>query len=121
MNPDKNIVDKNIVAFLSLVNECPKIFQPEAWQDLPDLATEIASLADNESAIADTIKNWCKKHGLGKALRTLREVTPGKPIQGTLEPLENLTKTIPDKIMNAYKQAQNPGVITTADTSDESR
>ena len=113
---------KTINAFLSLVNECSGIFQPEAWQDLPDLATEIAGLADNESAIADTIKNWCKKHGLGKALRdSLREVTPGKPIQGTLEPLENLTKTIPDIIMDAYKQAQKLGAITTADTSDESR
>ena len=113
---------KTINAFLSLLNECSGIFQPEAWQDLPNLATEIAKLADNESAIADTIKNWCLDRDLGDELRdSLREVTPGKPIQGTLEPLENLTKIIPDIIMNAYKQAQKPGVITTADTSDESR
>jgi len=114
---------KNIVGFLSLLNESPGFFQMEAWQDLPDLATEIANLADNESAIADTIKNWCKKHGLGKALRdSLREISdPGQPIKSTLEPLENLTKTIPDIIMDAYKQAQKTGTITTADTSNESR
>ena len=122
MKPDKNILDKNIVAFLSLVNDCPKIFTLEAWQDLPNLATEIANLPENESAIVDTIKNWCLDRDLGDELRdSLREVTPGKPIQGTLEPLENLTKTIPDIIMDAYKQAQKPGAITTADTSDESR
>ena len=115
-------IHKNIVAFLSLLNESPGFFQMEAWQDLPDLATEIANLPENESAIADTIKNWCKKHGLGKALRdSLREVTPGKPIPGTGEPLVNLTKIIPDNIMNAYKQAQKLGAITTADTSDESK
>ena len=114
--------DNNIVAFLSLLNECPKIFQPEAWHDLPNLATEIAKLADNESAIADTIKNWCLDRDLGDELRdSLREVTPGKPIRDTLEPLVNLTKPIPDIIMDAYKKAQKPGVITTADTSDESR
>jgi len=112
---------KNIVAFLSLLNESPEFFQMEAWQNLPDLATEIENLADNESDIADTIKNWCKKHGLGKVLRTRREVTPGKPLPSTLEPLENLTKTIPQIIMDAYNQAQKPGAITTADTSNESR
>jgi len=114
--------DKNIVAFLSLLNECPEIFTLEVWQDLPDLATEIANLADNESAIVDTIKNWCVDRDLGDELRdSLREVTPGKPLPSTLEPLENLTKTIPDIIMDAYKQAQKTGTITTADTSNESR
>ena len=122
MKSDKNILDKNIVAFLSLVNDCPKIFTLEAWQDLPNLATEIANLPENESAIVDTIKNWCLDRDLGDELRdSLREVTPGKPIRDTQEPLVNLTKIIPDNIMNAYKQAQKPGAITTADTSDESR
>ncbi len=77
---------KNIVAFLSLLNKCPGIFQSEAWQDLPNLATEIGNLADNESAIADTIKDWCVDRNLGDELRSsVREVSdPGQPIQTTL-------------------------------------
>jgi len=113
--------DKNIIAFLSLLNECTEIFTLESWQDLPDLATEITNLANNESAIVDTIKNWCLDRDLGDELRdSLREISdPGQSLPSTLEPLENLTKTIPKMIMDAYKQAQKPGAITTADTSNE--
>ena len=114
---------KTINAFLSLLNECSGIFQPEAWQDLPNLATEIANLANNESVIADTMKNWCLNHNLGEELRrSVREISdPGEALPTTLPPLENLTKIIPKTIMDAYKQGQQPGALNTRDTNNESK
>ncbi|MEG4286245.1 hypothetical protein QUB68_24245 [Microcoleus sp. A006_D1] len=114
--------DQIIAVLLKWLSENQSTFSDVAWENLPKLATEIASADDELFPIAMIISQWCAENNLGDELRrSVREVTPGKPLPSTLEPLENLTKTIPDIIMDAYKKAQKPGAITTADTSNESR
>jgi len=115
--------DQIIAVLLKWLSENQSTFSDVAWENLPKLATEIAASADDESfPIAMMISQWCAENNLGDELRrSVREVYPGKPIKSTLEPLENLTKTIPQIIMDAYNQAQKTGAITTADTSNESR
>ncbi|MCC3404771.1 MAG: hypothetical protein JGK17_04110 [Microcoleus sp. PH2017_10_PVI_O_A] len=121
MNPDKNLI-----AFINLLTECPKIFQldSEAWKDLPNLAKAITNLADHESAIGDTIKDWCTQHGdLGEALRDeLREISdPGDALHSTLEPIANLTKRAPEIIMKAYEEMQKLEQKNIADSKNESK
>lgn len=118
--------DTNLIAFMTLLTECPEIFQleSEAWKDLPSLAKEITNLADNQSAIGDTIKHWCTQHGdLGEALRDeLREISdPGDALHSTLEPIANLTKRAPEMIMQAYEEIQKLEQKKIADTNNESK
>jgi len=115
--------DQIIAVLLKWVSENQSTFSDVAWENLPKLATEIASADDELFPIAMIISQWCAENNLGDELRrSVREISdPGQPLQSTLEPLENLTKTIPDIIMDAYNQAQKPGAITTADTSNESK
>ncbi len=124
MNPDINLI-----ALMTLLTEYPEIFQSEleAWKDLPNLAKAITNLADNESAIGDTIKHWCTQHGdLGEALRDevneLREIyDPGDALPSTVEPITNLTKRAPEIIMKAYEEMQKLDQKKIADTQNESK
>lgn len=118
--------DTNLIAFMTLLTECPEIFQleSEAWKDLPDLAKAITNLADNESAIGDTIKDWCVQRGdLGEALRDgLREISdPGDALHSTLAPIANLTKRAPEIIMKAYDEIQKLEQKKIADSKNESK
>jgi predicted nucleic acid-binding Zn-ribbon protein len=118
--------DRNLIAFMTLLIESPEIFQleSEALKDLPNLAKEITTLADNQSAIGDAMKDWCTKHGdLGEALRNeLREISdPGQPLHSTLEPIANLTKRAPEMIMKAYEEIQKLEQKKIADTNNESK
>ena len=115
---------EDIASFLYLLTKIPEIFSPTAWEDLPSLAAEIDQLAGNESAINDNIKNWCIQRELGDELRmgNRREISdPPQPLPTTLEPLENLTKTLPESIMNAYKKRLKQDRENSADTSNESK
>ncbi|MEG4802391.1 hypothetical protein QUB63_21045 [Microcoleus sp. ARI1-B5] len=114
---------EDIASFLYLLTKIPEIFSPAVWEDLPSLAAEIDQLAGNESAINDAIKNWCVQRELGDALimGNQREISdPSQPLQTTLAPLENLTKTLPESIMNAYKKRLKQERENSADTSNES-
>jgi hypothetical protein len=118
--------DTNLIAFMTLLTECPDIFEleSEAWKDLPDLAKAITNLADNESAMGDTIKHWCTQHGdLGDALRDeVREISdPDDALPSTLEPIGNLTKRAPEMIMKAYEEMQKLYQKKIADTQNESK
>ncbi|MEG3841109.1 hypothetical protein [Microcoleus sp. herbarium14] len=102
-------IHKDIASFIYLLKEQPKIFQPTAWQDLPKLNTDILKLADNESSIAETIKNWCIEHELGKILRdcTRKEIEDaGEPTPTTIDPLTNITQTLRTSIEDSYKKIQ---------------
>jgi hypothetical protein len=114
---------KDIASFIYLLTEIPEIFSPEAWEDLPNLATEITKLAGKESTINDTIKTWCIQRELGDELimASRREISdPPQPLSTTQEPLENLTKAVPASIMNAYKERLKQDQENSADTSNES-
>ena len=117
-------IDKDIASFIYLLTEFPEIFSSEEWEDLPSLAAEIATLVGKESTINDTIKNWCvQRSQLGEELMkaSRREVyDPPQPLSTTQEPLENLTKTVPASIMNAYKERLKQDQENSADTSNES-
>ncbi len=120
------IPDTNFIAFMTLLIECPEIFQleSEAWKDLPSLAKTITNLGDNQSAIGDTMKDWCSQHGdLGQVFSDeLREISdPGQPLHSTLEPIANLTKRAPEMIMQAYEEIQKLEQKKIADTNNESK
>ena len=115
---------KDIVSFIYLLKEQPNIFQPTAWQDLPKLNTDILNLADNESSIAETIKDWCIEHELGKILRDctrkdfddVGEITPT-----TMQPLTNITQTLRTSIEDSYKKLQEIAADNQSDTSNDSK
>ena len=115
---------KDIVSFIYLLKEQPNIFQPTAWQDLPKLNTDILNLADNESSIAETIKDWCIEHELGKILRDctrkdfddVGEITPT-----TMQPLTNITQTLRTSIEDSYKKLQESAANNQSDTSNDSK
>ena len=115
---------KDIASFIYLLTEFPEIFSSEEWEDLPNLAAEIATLVGKESTINDTIKNWCIQRGeLGEELikASRREISdPPQPLLTTQEPLENLTKIVPASIMNAYKERLKQDQENSANTSNES-
>ncbi|MEG3978177.1 hypothetical protein QT970_26710 [Microcoleus sp. herbarium8] len=116
-------VHKDIASFIDLLNKEPKVFQPTAWQDLPQLNTDILKLADNESAIAETIKTWCIKHDLGKILRdgTRKEIEDvGEPTPTTMQPLTNITQTLRTSIEESYKKLQ-AAAENQSDTSNDSK
>lgn len=115
---------KDIAGFIYLLNEQPEIFQPIAWQDLPKLSTDILKLADNESSIAKTIKNWCIEHELGKTLRdSLRKdfEDVGEPTPSTMQPLTNITQTLRKSIEDSYKKLQKIDADNQSDTSNDSK
>ncbi len=115
---------KDIANFIYLLNEQPKIFQPTAWQDLPKLNTDILKLADNESSIAQTIKDWCIEHDLGKILRDCvrKEIDdPGEPTPTTMQPLTNITQTLRTSIEESYKKLQESAADNKSDTSNDSK
>ncbi len=115
---------KDIVSFIYLLKKQPNIFQPTAWQDLPKLNTDILNLADNESSIAETIKDWCIEHELGKILRdcTRKEIDdPGEPTSSTTRPLTNITQTLRTSIEESYKKLQESAADNQSDTSNDSK
>ena len=115
---------KDIASFIYLLNEQPEIFQPIAWQDLPKLSTDILKLADNESSIDETIKNWCIEHELGKILRdSLRKDfdDAGEPSPSTMQPLTNITQTLRKSIEDSYKKLQEIAADNQSDTSNDSK
>ena len=100
-------IHKDIATFLYWLKEKPSIFLPEAWRDLPNLEEEIANLADNEYSIAEAIKNWCIERDLGEQLRDClrKEIDdPGEPTPTTIDPLTNITQTLPQSIEDSYKK-----------------
>ncbi|MEG4808576.1 hypothetical protein QUA82_12745 [Microcoleus sp. F8-D3] len=102
-------IHKHIATFLYWLKEEPSIFLPEAWRDLPNLEDEIANLADNESSIAEAIKNWCIERDLGEQLRDcLRQEIddPGEPTSTTMQPLTNITQVLRQSIEDRYKKLQ---------------
>lgn len=117
-------LDKDIANFIYLLKETPEIFQPTAWQDLPKLSTDILKLADNESAIAETIKDWCIEHKLGKFLRDClrREFDDaGEPTPSPILPLTNITQTLRTSIEESYKKLQETAADNQSDTSNDSK
>ncbi|XZN88874.1 MAG: hypothetical protein ACM65M_14360 [Microcoleus sp.] len=117
-------LDKDITSFIYLLNEEPEIFQPTAWQDLPKLNTDILKLENNESSIAQTIKDWCIEHNLGKILRDCvrKEVDdPGEPTPTTMQPLTNITQTLRTSIEESYKKLQESAAENQSDKSNDSK
>ena len=115
---------KDIASFIYLLNEEPEIFQPTAWQDLPKLNTDILKLADNESSIAETIKDWCIEHDLGKILRdcTRKEIEDvGEIKTTTMKPFTNITQTLRTSIEESYKKLQESAADNQSDTSNDSK
>ena len=118
---------KDIASFIYLLNEQPNIFLPTAWQDLPKLNTDILNLADNESSIAETIKNWCIEHELGKILRdaTRKEIDdPGEVIPTVMDSviLTNITQTLRTSIEDSYKKLQEiDAADNQSDTTNDSK
>lgn len=116
---------KDIASFIYLLNKTPEIFQPTAWQDLPKLTTDILKLADNESSIAQTIKDWCIEHELGKILRdcTRKEIEdPGEPAPTTMKPLTNITQILRSSIEDSYKKLQEiDAADNQSDTTNDSK
>ncbi|MEG4859437.1 hypothetical protein QUB75_19450 [Microcoleus sp. K1-B6] len=116
-------IHKNIATFLYWLKEEPSIFLPEAWRDLPNLEDEIANLADNESLIAEAIKNWCIERDLGEQLRDcLRKDfdDTGEPTPSTTPPLTNITQTLRTSIEDSYKKLQESAANNQSDTSNDS-
>jgi len=116
-------IHKDIATFLYWLKEEPSIFLPEAWRDLPNLEDEIANLADNESSIAETIKNWCIERDLGEQLRDcLRKDfdDAGEPTPSTTPPLTNITQTLRTSIEDSYKKLQEIAANNQLDTSNDS-
>ena len=117
-------VHKDIASFIYLLNELPEIFQPTAWQDLPKLNTDISNLANNESSIAEIIKNWCIEHDLGKILRDClrKEIEDaGEPTPTIMQPLTNITQTLRTSIEESYKKLQESAADNQSDTSNDSK
>ena len=103
--------DKIINAFLQWLHENPSIFMPTAWQDLPELKTEIGEFADDQLfPIAMAISKWCARHQLGEELKIAaaknkKEIDdPGEPTPTTIDPLTNITQTLPQSIEDSYKK-----------------
>ena len=120
--------DKNINAFLQWLHENPSIFMPTAWQDLPELKTEIEELADDQLfPIAMAISKWCGRHQLGEELKiaaakTKKEIDdPGEPTPTTIDPLTNITQTLPQSIEDSYKNLQESAANNQSDTSNNSK
>ncbi|MEG5025783.1 hypothetical protein QUB36_02195 [Microcoleus sp. AT8-B1] len=116
-------IHKHIATFLYWLKEEPSIFLPEAWRDLPNLEDEIANLADNESSIAEAIKNWCIERDLGEQLRDcLRKdfEDAGEPTPSTTPPLTNITQTLRTSIEDSYKKLQQSAASNQSDTSNDS-
>ncbi len=111
---------KDIASFIYLLNKQPEIFQPTAWQDLPKLTTDILKLADNESSIAATIKDWCIDHNLGKILRDCvrKEIEDVGEVTPTMPSLTNITQTLRTSIEDSYKKLQE---IDAADNQSDTR
>ncbi|WP_373534297.1 hypothetical protein [Microcoleus sp.] len=117
-------IDQDIATFIYWLNEVSSIFLPEAWRDLPNLEDEIAKLADNESSIAETIKDWCIEHDLGEQLRDglRKEIEdPGEPTPTTMQPLTNITQTLRTSIEESYKKLQESAAENQSDTSNDSK
>jgi hypothetical protein len=105
--------DKIINAFLQWLHENPSIFMPTAWQDLPELKTEMGELADDQLFfIAMAISKWCARHQLGEELKIAatqdkKEIDdPGEPTPTTIDPLTNITQTLRQSIEDSYKKIQ---------------
>jgi hypothetical protein len=105
--------DKIINAFLQWLHENPSIFMPTAWQDLPELKTEMGELADDQLfPIAMAISKWCHRHQLGEELKIAattnkKEIDdPGEPSPTTIDPLTNITQTLSQSIEDSYKKIQ---------------
>jgi len=105
--------DKIINAFLQWLHENQSIFMPTAWQDLPELKTEIGEFADDQLYfIAMAISKWCARHQLGEELKIAaaknkQEIDePGEPTPTTIYPLTNITQTLPQSIEDSYKKIQ---------------
>ena len=105
--------DKIINAFLQWLHENQSIFMPTAWQDLPELKTEIGEFADDQLfPIAMAISKWCARHQLGEELKIAaaknkQEIDePGEPTPTTIYPLTNITQTLPQSIEDSYKKIQ---------------
>jgi hypothetical protein len=117
--------DKVIAAFLKWLHENPSIFMPTAWQDLPNLETEIAESADDELfPIAMTISKWCANHQLGEELRdSLRKdfEDAGEPTPSTIQPLTNITQTLRTSIEDSYKKLQEIDADQKSDASNDSK
>ena len=103
--------DKIINAFLQWLHKNPCILMPTAWQDLPELKTEIEELADDQLfPIAMAISKWCGRHQLGEELKFAaatkkKEIDdPGEPTPTTIDPLTNITQTLPQSIEDSYKK-----------------
>lgn len=115
---------KDIENFIYLLNKQPEIFQPIAWQDLPNLNTDISNLADNESSIAKTIKDWCIEHNLGKILRdcTRKEIEDvGDIAPPPIPPLANITQILRTSIEEGYKKLQESAADNQSETTNESK
>ena len=105
--------DKIINAFLQWLHENPSIFLPTAWQDLPELKTEMGELADDQLfPIAMAISKWCVAHQLEEelkfaAVKKKKEIDdPGEPTPTTIDPLTNITQTLRLSIEDSYKKIQ---------------
>ncbi|MBD1886591.1 hypothetical protein [Microcoleus vaginatus] len=105
--------DKIINAFLQWLHENPTIFMPTAWQDLPELKTEMGELADDQLfPIAMAISKWCYRHQLGEELKIAagkckKEIDDaGEPTPTTIDPLTNITQTLRQSIEDSYKKLQ---------------
>ena len=103
---------EDIASFIYLLNTEPNTFLPTAWRDLPSLEAEIAKLADDESSIAETIKNWCIERELGEELRdNLSRARKdfgdaGEPTPTTQQMLTNTTQTLRQAIEEACQKLQ---------------
>jgi hypothetical protein len=116
-------IHKDIATFLYWLKEEPSLFLPEAWRDLPNLEDEIANLADNESSIAEAIKNWCIERDLGEQLRDcLRKDfdDAGEPTPSTTPPLTNITQTLRTSIEDSYKKLHEIAANNQSNTSNDS-
>ena len=61
---------KVIAVFLNWLQDNPDVFQPKAWQNLPQLEENIADCDDDELfPIAHAISKWCAKHQLADKLK----------------------------------------------------
>jgi hypothetical protein len=115
----------DIPSFIWLLNEQPQVFLPTSWRDLPNLAEEIAKLANDETAIAQTIKDWCVERGLGETLRdafTRQDIEDaGEPTPNPILPATNITQILRQEIEAGYQKLQASNAETRSNADNESK
>jgi hypothetical protein len=107
MEPDK--IDR--YAFLQWLHENPSIFMPTAWQRFTRIKGQKLK---NSQTINCFLLLWLSasgvaRHQLGEQLRDClrKEIDdPGEPTPTTIDPLTNITQTLPQSIEDSYKKIQ---------------